>query len=346
MKNIFRWGVVGCGGVSRFLGWACRLNPRMALTHAVDPNPDTLHRFAKAFGVRRADADLQPLLENEDVDAVYVATPHFLHAPQTLAALRAGKPILCEKPLALTLDEALALHAAAQEAGIKVGVNHQFRYDAGCYALRQAVVAGELGFVSKWDCRTRFGRDPDYFLKGVWRGRKDQSGGGTLFTHGSHALDIALWSRAADPISVSAVMRRVRHTELDVEDEAEAEISMADGSHIRLSSSILERDFDPLRLDAYGGKASGHYQGFLRSRLRFHPQSRGERIRPQSPPVRGCHAYFRSVEAFRLWVQDDSPFLSPLEASLPLLAVLNAAYASAASGNPEIPDLRWKALVT
>jgi predicted dehydrogenase len=314
----------------------------MKIVHCADPQTETRIRFAKTFGVAHNSPEMEAVLNDPQVDAIYIATPHFLHYPQVLAAIQAGKPALCEKPLALNLEEGMTLAAQVQKAGIKVGVNHQFRYDSGCFALRQAVVDGELGSISRWDCRTRFGRDPDYFLKGKWRGLRAQSGGGTLFTHGSHALDIALWAHSshpsAIPLSVKAQTRRIRYPHIEVEDDADAKIEMSDGSRITLNSTLLKKSWDPLQLDAWGEKGSGHYQGFLRSRLRF----QGVSISRQSPPTSGLHAFFRSMEGFRRWITDGQPYLAPLESSLPLLAVLNAAYASADSGRSENVDTRWR----
>src|SRR5699024_1472832 len=89
--------------------------------------------------------DYRRLLEDPLVDAVYIAVPHHLHFPMLEAAVEARKPALCEKPITRTLAEGQAITALAEAAGVKVGVNYQYRYDSAAYALACAARGGQLG---------------------------------------------------------------------------------------------------------------------------------------------------------------------------------------------------------
>lgn len=114
------------------------------------------------------------------------------------AALAAGIPVLVEKPLALTPDEGRQMVAAAESAGVKLGVNYPYRYDTGCYALARAVQAGALGEVRYARCHLPWHRDASHFGASGWHARLSTAGGGTLITQGSYPLDVA---RSATPLA-------------------------------------------------------------------------------------------------------------------------------------------------
>jgi predicted dehydrogenase len=281
------------------------------------------------------------LLSDPGVEAVYIASPHHLHFPMLMECIRQGKPALCEKPLALSIDEGLALATACRQAKVKVGVNHQFRYDRGCYTLAAACREGELGEVGFASCRTDFFRGPEYFVQGPWRGTFAQSGGGALFTHGTHALDIALWALDSPPRRAWGRIAKIRNRNIEVEDWGLAVFELESGASIELRSTLLEKTLDPVKVDLFGSLGQGHYRGFLRSRLRFD----GVTVKPRLAPAKGFHAFLRSLEGFRRWIQEDIPYLTPLPESLPVLFALRAAYASAQSGNAENVDMRFREFI-
>jgi predicted dehydrogenase len=313
------------------------LNRALRIVHCADADAPVAAAFAKRFGIP-AHGSASGLLADPGVEAVYIAAPHHLHHPLLLESIRRGVPALCEKPLALTVEEGLELAEAARAGGLKVGVNHHLRYDAGCFALAEACRAGELGELRLASCRTAFPRGPGYFVRGSWHGSLAQSGGGALFTHGSHALDIALWALGSPPMRAFGTTARIRFRDVEVEDWGAAVVELENGARIELRSSMVEKAEAPVAVDVYGSGASGHYRGFVLSRLRF----RGARVRVRRPPVSGAHAFFRSLEGFRRWIQEDVPYLTPLSQSLPVLSALRAVYASAASGKAEAVDARFR----
>ena len=136
-------GIVGCGGIAVDAALLCRITPNIRLTACCDVRPEQLKKFAFSFRVPHAFTDYKDVLACDDVDAVYLGVPHDLHFDMILNSAKAGKTILTEKPLTRTYAEGVEL--VEQLAGHKVGVNYQYRYDQGCYAMVRAAQNGELG---------------------------------------------------------------------------------------------------------------------------------------------------------------------------------------------------------
>ena len=173
------------GSAARQLLPAVDKAPGIRVAAICDPLPEVREPVAARYGVP-AVADVDALLAL-DVDAVYVATPTDLHAQHVIAAAAAGKHVLCEKPMATTLDEAQAMIDAADRAGVTFNVGHSHSYDEPYAAMRRIVASGELG-------RARLMHNI-YFSDWVYRPRRPEEldaklGGGITFRQGAHQFDI------------------------------------------------------------------------------------------------------------------------------------------------------------
>ena len=115
MEQKIRWGILGTGSIAKQFAEALRVLPQAQLHAVGSRSAETAKAFAEAFGVRHAYDSYQQLVENDDVDVVYVATPHPLHLENTLMSLRAGRAVLCEKPLAINAIQAEKMIAMAVE---------------------------------------------------------------------------------------------------------------------------------------------------------------------------------------------------------------------------------------
>ena len=181
-----RLGIVGMGSAARALLPAVEKHPDVRLTAICDPLAEVRDPAAQRYGARSV-ADIATLLALADVDAVYVATPTDLHAQHVIAAANAGKHILCEKPMATTLDEAQAMIDAADRAGVAFNVGHSHSYDEPYRAMRELIASGELG-------RARMMHNI-YYSDWVYRPRRPEEldanlGGGITFRQGAHQFDI------------------------------------------------------------------------------------------------------------------------------------------------------------
>ena len=331
MSAPLRLAIVGCGEIGRWMALFGRLNRRIRLVACCDRALPAAEACAARFRIPRAYEDYGALLEGERLDAVYLAVPHDLHFEMVVAAIDAGVPVLVEKPVARTLAEGREIVRRAAAADVRVGVNYQYRYDTGCYALAQAARHGELGELYYGRCNVPWSRDAAYFAQGSWRSELARSGGGTLLTQGSHALDLLLWAMNSPPRTATGLTAQPGFPGVEVETVALGAVGLENGALIQISSSMVARPEQAVTLELYGERGTALYRNQPWPHARF----RGQRVRRRRPPVWGVHALQRCLEAFRAWVVDDRPYLIPAAEALPVLAAVEALYRSARSGKVE-----------
>src|SRR5579862_8740409 len=143
--------------------------------------------FAQAQGLELIE-DYEAVLASDEVDAVVLATPHSMHAPQTVAAAAAGKHVFCEKPFALTRDDAEAMVDAAAEAGVTLGLGYNRRFHPEIVKLRERIDSGELGTILHVESTMTFANalalKPEQ-----WRASREETPAGGLTPMGVHAID-------------------------------------------------------------------------------------------------------------------------------------------------------------
>ncbi|HSF81938.1 MAG TPA: Gfo/Idh/MocA family oxidoreductase [Anaerolineales bacterium] len=334
MKTL-RLGVVGCGDIAGYTALVSRLIPQVRLVACCDVDADRLQEFARRHKITQAHNDFTEMLAAAELDALYLAVPHNLHFEMAELAIRRGLPILVEKPLARTLEEGLALTRQADQAGVKVGVNYQYRYDTGCYALARAVQAGALGQVRSARINVPWLRESSYFERAAWHETMAQAGGGTLITQGSHFLDVVLWALKDKPLSAMGYTARPGF-EVEVETLAHGIVELVSGALVSITSTMVAAWEGAVTIEVYGEQGIAWYS----NRPWPHVKFMGVRARRERPPVWGVHALQRGLAGFACWVLDDLPYLTPAAEALPVLAAVQAIYASANSGRREIVQLK------
>ncbi|PRD42826.1 fructose reductase [Phyllobacterium phragmitis] len=158
--------------------------------------------YAEANDIAGSVTDIDALLSDRDIDAVYISTTNELHRDQAIAAARAGKHVLCEKPLALTLDDAHAMAHAAQEAGVVMGTNHHLRNAASHRAMRDAIKAGKIG--RPLAARVFHAVYLPAHLQG-WRLDRPDAGGGVILDITVHDSDTLRFVLDDDPVEAVAM---------------------------------------------------------------------------------------------------------------------------------------------
>lgn len=192
------WGIVGLGWVaSDFFGPAMQ-QTGSTIAACLGSTPDKTGAFAQRFGVARAHADLESLLRDPAVDAVYLALPNSMHHAAVLAAARAGKHILCEKPFAMQVGHAREMVAACRDAGVILRIAHQIRLDAAVTRAREIVRSGRLGRLAEVSLE-RGSANP---ARKTWR--LDNAQSGVIFDVGVHLLDLVQWVTGQRYLEVSA----------------------------------------------------------------------------------------------------------------------------------------------
>ena len=166
--------------------------PNSQLAAACRRNETSLREFCEAYGVQRAYTSDSELLNDPDVDAVYIATPVNLHRPQTIAAAAAGKHVLVEKPMAMSVSECDEMIAACREHNVKLGVAYYRRFYPIVARMKELVASGEIGQPLSVSAvtATPFADTPE--AEGYWRVIPSQGGGGALMDVGSHRLNLFL----------------------------------------------------------------------------------------------------------------------------------------------------------
>lgn len=326
-----RLGIIGCGDIARYVALFARLTPGLRITACCDRTLPIAQAFARKHGIPRSYDGYHQLIDDPEVDAVYVAVPHHLHFPVLEAVIAARKPALCEKPITRTLAEGQAVITLAESSGVKIGVNYQYRYDSAAYALASAARGGDLGRLLYARCNLPWNRGEDYFPKGSWRTAIATSGGGTLLTQGSHLLDLALWAMDSQPKAALGMTAQRSFAQVEVEDLAQGIVELESGAQVQISSAMVAHPEQALRVEIYGEKGTAVYTDLPWPRVQF----LGVRIRPARPPVFGLHALQRSLAAFRDWVTLDHSYLIPARAALPVLAAVETIYCSARTGKKE-----------
>lgn len=191
MKNRVRFAVIGAGSIGQQHMEALRQCSRAELVAVAESNPQRLREATERFGLIAGHTDYREVLARPDVNAVSIALPNFLHAPAALAALRAGKHVHLEKPMALNAREAARVIAVAKrkQRVLMVGQNMRFTRDA--QMLKLQIEQGALGDV--YHARAWWIRRQGIPRLGSWFTQKRFAGGGALLDIGVHMLDLALY---------------------------------------------------------------------------------------------------------------------------------------------------------
>ena len=223
---MLRLGIVGSGGMGSSHAHGTNLAaPRCSLAWVADVDGDRARQLAGEVGCR-ALTDWTAGLD--DVDAVTICTPHHLHAPQTLAALRAGKHVMIEKPMAMNEAECREMIRVADEVDRRLMVAYTMRYRPAPARLKELLVEGSYGPPFKISAWTQGFLDHSDRI-GHWAARRDQLGGGVLFSHGCHYIDLIQWYLDALPINVAMVGTRRGTDWLEGEGTAHAVLEFPDG---------------------------------------------------------------------------------------------------------------------
>ncbi len=201
MTDKLRVGVIGCGA-GRFHARGYARLPEVELVALADVNPERFRRITDEIPVPHLYASYEELLARDDIDAVSIALPNFLHAPATLAALEAGKHVLVEKPLATTVEDGEKMVETAHRTGRKLMICFNYRFRGDSQVIKRQIEAGRLGDI--YFARAGWLRQSGIPGIGSWFTDKERSGGGPLMDLGVHVLDLALWLMGSpEPVAVS-----------------------------------------------------------------------------------------------------------------------------------------------
>jgi predicted dehydrogenase len=257
-----KWGVIGAGGIAER-----RTIPEMTvgasnstLVAVMDIDANAVSRVKDKYKVPYAYTSEVELLDNEEVQAVYVASPVFAHAPQVLEAAKRGKHILCEKPLAGTIEQATAMVDACVSANISLGLCFQMRLNRYHQKARDLVAQGALGRVVLGRAQLTCWYPP---IPGAWRQNRGLGYGGAMMDMGPHCVDVIEYILGEPVVAVSSVQSSHIHR-YDAEDTSVALLEFASGAIGVLDTSFaIPDEASHNALEIYGERGSLLAQGTL-----------------------------------------------------------------------------------
>ena len=253
-----RWALIGASTIARqYMVRAIRARHGEIL-RVSSASPERARTFAAEHDIPRHGSELGELLSDPDIDAVYISTTNEKHLHQALAAIGAGKHVLCEKPLALTLDDASAMVRAAREAGLVFATNHHLRCSGSHRAVRGLVASGRIGRVLSLRLHHAVLLPP--FLQG-WRINSPDAGGGVIPDITIHDADVARFLLGEDPVSVVAQMASSGLGE-GVEDSAMSVWTMPSGAMVSSHESFTH-PFAGSGLEVHGTEGSIFARGVM-----------------------------------------------------------------------------------
>lgn len=186
-----RFGVIGCGRIAPKHTESIIAIPDAELIAVCDIIPEKAKEYARLYNAEPY-LDYKELLQRKDIDIVTIATPSGNHAEIGIEAAKAGKHVMVEKPMSMTLKEADNLIKACKEYNVKLSVIHQNRYNQSIKILRDAMESGRFGKLTHGQATIRWNRNDEYYTQAPWRGTKLQDGG-VLMNQSIHNIDLLQW---------------------------------------------------------------------------------------------------------------------------------------------------------
>jgi len=246
-SRIWRVAVVGCGVGRNHIAQGYRQYPDKFCVEALcDVEAARLAAVGEEFSIPRRTRSFDEVLRMDNVDIVDICTPVALHFGQILAALAAGKEIVCEKPLAASLAEVDRVIAAEKEAVGRVMPIFQYRFGTGVQKARRIIELGIAGRPYLATVETAWKRTATYY-EAPWRGRRATERGGVLLMHAIHSHDLMMWLMG--PVASVFARTATRVNPVEVEDCAVASLVMENGALASLAATLgSQREISRLRL--------------------------------------------------------------------------------------------------
>lgn len=260
MSISMKFAIIGCGTIAPTHAEALAALPagEAQLVACYDINPERATLFAKRFDIKARSLD--EILADTAIDALSICTPSGLHAEIGVPALLAGKHVVVEKPMDITLDSCDRLIAAQKQSGKALAVISQHRFDPASVSVKQAIDDGSLGPLVLADARIAWYRTQEYYDSGDWRGTWTLDGGGCLMNQGVHTVDLLRW--LCGPVTaIYAKMRTAAHERIEVEDVVSATLTFANGAIGTLMASTAAYPGFAARIAVHGANGSAVIEG-------------------------------------------------------------------------------------
>jgi UDP-N-acetyl-2-amino-2-deoxyglucuronate dehydrogenase len=255
MPDKIKFAIVGAGNIARHHAESICRHPDAELVAVADNSADRARRLAEEVSAApRLFTDYQEMLKMEEIDVVCICTPSGSHNEVTIAAARAGKHVLCEKPLDIKAEGMTAMIDACREHGVKLGCVFQRRLMPAMLHARKAIQEGKIGKPVLGNAYLKYYRSPEYYKSGGWRGTWKLDGGGALMNQGVHGVDLIqyLMGDVESVFAYSAALTR----EIEVEDTAVVAMKYKGGAFGIIQGTTSVYPGQETRFELHGDKGT------------------------------------------------------------------------------------------
>jgi UDP-N-acetyl-2-amino-2-deoxyglucuronate dehydrogenase len=340
------FGFIGAGAIAHFHARAVAAATGGRLVGVVSRSRSTAEKFAAEHGMGYATDDVDQLLAQPGLDAVCITTPSALHLQPALAAIRAGKHLMIEKPLDATVEGTDHILHEAEKFGVRVGSIFQARFGDAARQVKAAIDAGRFGRLVLASCYVKWNRTTEYYTG--WKGKLSEDGGGVIINQAIHGVDLLQWF-AGMPAEVFAWTTQRVH-EIESEDTCVAALKFASGAFGTIEGTTATWPGWSRRLEICGENGSAVMEDDDITRWDFREE------RPEDAKIRAMResaamgsgaaapmnikfeGHLRQIQDFIDGIREKRPFfIEGLEARK-AVALVRAIYDSAECGQPVRPD--------
>ena len=347
MAEKLGFGFIGAGAIAHFHARAVAEARGARMVGVVSRRRSTAETFAREYGIGFASDDFQALLRQPGLDAVCITTPSALHLEPALAAIRAGKHLMIEKPIDSTVEGTDHILDEARKAGVRVASIFQARFGDAARELKNAIDAGRFGRLVLASCYVKWHRTSEYYTG--WKGRIAEDGGGAVINQAIHGVDLLQWF-AGMPVEVFAWTTRRVHTRIESEDTAVAALKFGSGAFGTLEASTAVWPGFSRRIEICGETGSAVMEDDDITRWEFREaRPVDERIRATresgsmgsgaaAPMAIKFEGHLRQIQDFIDGIREKRAFFVEGSEARKAVALVRAIYDSAASGKAVRPD--------
>jgi UDP-N-acetyl-2-amino-2-deoxyglucuronate dehydrogenase len=340
MSQGLGFGFIGAGAIAHFHARAVAAARGGRLVGVVSRKLATAEAFAKEHALAFAGDSVDELLAQPGLDAVCITTPSALHREPALAAIRAGKHLMIEKPLDHTVEGTDEILAAAEKAGVRVGSIFQARFGDAARQVKAALDAGRFGRLVLASCYVKWNRTPEYYSG--WKGKLAEDGGGALINQAIHGVDLLLWFAGMPSEVFSWTTQRVHA--IESEDTCVAALKFANGALGTIEASTALWPGFSRRLEICGENGSAIMEDDDITRWEFRvAEPEDEKIRATresgamgsgaaAPMAIKFEGHLRQIQDFIDGIRERRPFFIEGREARKAVALVRAVYDSAASG--------------
>jgi UDP-N-acetyl-2-amino-2-deoxyglucuronate dehydrogenase len=327
------FGIIGCGRIAYKHAEAIKKNEKANLLYVCDIIEERAVDYKNKYGAERYFTDYHEMLEMPDLDVVNICTPSGMHAEMGIAAARAGKHVIVEKPMALSSIDADALINACDENGVKLAVCFQNRFNPPVQKLRRALEEGRFGKLTHASAVVRWFRPQDYYDQAPWRGTWAMDGG-CLMNQSIHNIDLLQWMMG--PVESVFGYTANNFRKIEAEDVGVAVLKFKNGALgvIEASTTIYPENLEET-LAIFGEKGTVELGGIAVNKIETwkFADSQDENLEMEQQDVPNVYGFGHDalIEDFiRAVIEDRRPYIDGREGIKSLRIVLGI-YHSAVS---------------